>query len=108
KIGNRIALMEGGRIVQVGTARQIIANPVSDYVADFVAHMNPLNVLTAADVMEPGGAGEGPQVPPATPVRQVMEMLAAGAQEVTVAEGGIAMGVVRPGRVLSRLVAPRG
>ncbi len=28
--------MEGGRIVQVGTAREIIANPVSDYVADFV------------------------------------------------------------------------
>jgi glycine betaine/proline transport system ATP-binding protein len=30
--------MEGGRIVQCGTAREIIANPVSDYVADFVAH----------------------------------------------------------------------
>ena len=29
KIGNRIALMEGGRLVQVGTAREIIANPVS-------------------------------------------------------------------------------
>jgi glycine betaine/proline transport system ATP-binding protein len=42
KIGNRIALMEGGRIVQCGTAREIIANPISDYVADFVAHMNPL------------------------------------------------------------------
>jgi glycine betaine/proline transport system ATP-binding protein len=41
KIGNRIAMMEGGRIVQCGTAREIIANPVSEYVADFVAHMNP-------------------------------------------------------------------
>jgi glycine betaine/proline transport system ATP-binding protein len=48
--------MEGGRIVQCGTAREIIANPVSDYVADFVAHMNPLSVLTARDVMEPGEA----------------------------------------------------
>ena len=42
KLGNRIALMEGGRIVQIGTAREIIASPVNDYVADFVAHMNPL------------------------------------------------------------------
>ncbi len=58
KIGNRIALMEGGRIVQCGTAREIIANPVSDYVADFVAHMNPLGVLTARDVMG-DGAGTG-------------------------------------------------
>ena len=56
KIGNRIALMEGGRLVQTGTAREIIANPVSDYVADFVAHMNPLGVLTAGDVMVPGAA----------------------------------------------------
>ena len=54
KIGNRIALMEGGRIVQCGTAREIIANPVSEYVAEFVAHMNPLGVLTARDVMEAG------------------------------------------------------
>ena len=108
KIGNRIALMEGGRIVQVGTARQIIANPVSDYVADFVAHMNPLSVLTAADVMEPGPGGAGPQVAPDTPVKAVMEMLARGAAEVTVAEGGRPLGVIRPGRVLSRLIAPRG
>ncbi|MDN5788288.1 choline ABC transporter ATP-binding protein, partial [Pseudorhodobacter sp.] len=50
KIGNRIALMDGGRIVQCGTAREIIANPVSQYVADFVAHMNPMAVLTARDV----------------------------------------------------------
>ena len=56
KIGNRIALMEGGRIVQCGTAREIIANPAIDYVPDFVAHMNPLGVLTARDVMLPGPA----------------------------------------------------
>ena len=47
KIGNRIAIMEGGRIVQVGTAQDIVLRPADDYVADFVAHMNPLNVLTA-------------------------------------------------------------
>jgi glycine betaine/proline transport system ATP-binding protein len=108
KIGNRIALMEGGRIVQVGTAREIIANPVSDHVADVVAHMNPLSVLTAADVMEPGAGGAGPQVAPATPVRAVMEMLARGAAELTVAEGDRPLGVIRPGRVLARLIAPRG
>ena len=51
KLGNRIALMEGGRIVQLGTAREIISSPVNDYVQDFVAHMNPLGVLTAHDAM---------------------------------------------------------
>jgi glycine betaine/proline transport system ATP-binding protein len=107
KIGNRIALMEGGRIVQVGTAREIIANPVSDYVADFVAHMNPLSVLTARDVMVPG-SGAGPQVGPAAPVREVMGLLRRGAAEVVVAEAGTAIGVIRAATVLDRLIDPRG
>ncbi|MDN3712069.1 choline ABC transporter ATP-binding protein [Paracoccus cavernae] len=54
KLGNRIALMEGGRIVQIGTAREIIANPVDEYVQQFVAHMNPMAVLRAEDVAEEG------------------------------------------------------
>ena len=51
KIGNRIAIMEDGRIVQAGAPEAIVLNPVNDYVADFVAHMNPLNVLRGASVM---------------------------------------------------------
>jgi glycine betaine/proline transport system ATP-binding protein len=54
KIGNRIAIMEGGRIVQCGTPRDIFSAPASDYVAEFVANMNPLGVLTARDVMLAG------------------------------------------------------
>ncbi len=107
KIGNRIALMEGGRIVQCGTAREIIANPVSDYVADFVAHMNPLSVLTARDVMAPG-APEGPQVGAETPVRDIMEMLRTGTETVTVVEGGTPLGVIRAADVMGRLLNPRG
>jgi glycine betaine/proline transport system ATP-binding protein len=56
KIGSRIAIMEGGDIVQVGTPQEIVLNPASDYVRDFVAHMNPLNVLRAREVMTAFGA----------------------------------------------------
>ncbi|MFD1883302.1 choline ABC transporter ATP-binding protein [Paracoccus pacificus] len=86
KLGNRIALMEGGRIVQCGTARQIIANPVNDYVADFVTHMNPLGVLTVADVVEPGEAA-GEPLPRDMTVREVMTRLAA-AEALPVMGGG--------------------
>ena len=51
KIGNRIVIMEGGRIVQTGEPEDIVLNPATDYVADFVAHMNPLKTLRAASVM---------------------------------------------------------
>ena len=107
KIGNRIALMEGGRIVQCGTARQIIANPVSDYVADFVAHMNPLSVLTARDVMQKG-SGSGVAVDVETPVKAVMEMLRDGATELSVTEAGQPVGLIRAADVMARLIDPRG
>jgi glycine betaine/proline transport system ATP-binding protein len=108
KIGNRIALMEGGRLVQVGTAREIIANPVSDYVAEFVAHMNPLGVLTARDVMVSGPGGGGVAVAADTPVKVLMEMLKGGAADVTVTDQGQPIGRVQATDVLARLLDPRG
>ena len=51
KIGSKIAIMEGGRVVQFGTPHDIVLDPANDYVADFVAHMNPLSVLRAVELM---------------------------------------------------------
>ncbi len=51
KIGSHIAIMEGGRIVQYGEPEEIVLNPANEYVAEFVAHMNPLNVLRGASLM---------------------------------------------------------
>ncbi|MDJ0686307.1 MAG: choline ABC transporter ATP-binding protein [Alphaproteobacteria bacterium] len=53
KLGNRIAIMDAGRIVQYGEPEDIVLNPASDYVAEFVAHMNPLDVLKGAAMMTP-------------------------------------------------------
>ncbi|MEO3385074.1 choline ABC transporter ATP-binding protein [Mesorhizobium sp. CAU 1741] len=51
KIGNRITIMEGGRIIQSGAPEDIVLNPANDYVRDFIANVNPLSVLTAWNVM---------------------------------------------------------
>ncbi len=55
KIGTHIAIMESGRIVQFGTPEEIVLSPANQYVADFVAHMNPLNVLRGASLMTASG-----------------------------------------------------
>jgi glycine betaine/proline transport system ATP-binding protein len=52
KIGSRITIMEGGRIVQSGSAEDIVLRPANDYVRDFIANVNPLSVLTAWNVMK--------------------------------------------------------
>jgi glycine betaine/proline transport system ATP-binding protein len=64
KLGNRIAILEGGRIVQCGVAEEILLRPATDYVAEFVKHMNPLNVLRGGSLMTPATALEraGPEV----------------------------------------------
>ena len=53
KLGSHIAIMEAGRIVQYGEPEAIVLNPSNDYVAEFVAHMNPLNVLRGGSLMTP-------------------------------------------------------
>ena len=57
KLGDHITILEGGRIVQTGTADDIVLRPANDYVAEFVTHMNPLSVLTGAMVMRRGERG---------------------------------------------------
>ncbi|WP_439155680.1 choline ABC transporter ATP-binding protein [Yoonia sp.] len=100
KLGNRIAIMEGGRIVQIGTPREIFTNPANEYVADFVAHMNPLGVLTARDVMIAGDAA-GPAIDAETPVHDIMQMIETTALQVT--ENGQPVGQITQASILARL-----
>src|SRR5882757_3004955 len=51
KLGDHITILEGGHIVQTGTAEDIVLRPANDYVAEFVTHMNPLSVLTGTMIM---------------------------------------------------------
>lgn len=53
KIGNNIAIMESGKLIQHGKPEEIVLNPKTDYVRDFVAHTNPLNVLKGRSLMTP-------------------------------------------------------
>lgn len=98
KIGSRIAIMEGGRVIQLGTPQEIVKQPATEYVADFVGHMNPLNVLRARDIMgpvRPGGLAEAPRCAPETPVRAVI------AQKRTT--NGSAILVEQNGKILGQI-----
>ncbi|WP_341958602.1 glycine betaine/L-proline ABC transporter ATP-binding protein [Pseudomonas sp. RC10] len=53
RIGDRIAIMKDGAIIQVGTAEDIVLNPADDYVAEFVAGISRLHLVKAHSVMTP-------------------------------------------------------
>ncbi len=101
KIGNRIAIMEGGRIAQCGAPRDIFNNPTNAYVAEFVAHMNPLGVLTASDVMTEGTC-EGAIIGVETPVREIIDQVKAG-QRLQVHDDGTPVGQITQSSLLARL-----
>ncbi len=107
KLGNRIAIMEGGRIVQCGTPRDIFSNPVNDYVADFVAHMNPLGVLQARDVMQPGSGAAGQTVAADATIQSVMRLIGQSPDPVGVTETGKIIGQISKDSVLAKLLSPQ-
>ena len=65
RLGDRIAMMRDGEIVQQGTAEEILNDPATDYVAQFIQDVDRTRVLTADSVMEPPvavlGAEQGPR-----------------------------------------------
>ena len=64
RIGDRIAIMKDGVLVQTGTPEEIVTQPADAYVADFVAGISKLDLVTAARIMQPFGAyvqAQGPQ-----------------------------------------------
>lgn len=52
KLGEHIAVMKDGVIVQIGSPEEILTNPANDYVAEFVQDIDRSKVLTAASVMK--------------------------------------------------------
>mgnify|MGYP001547126248 CR=1 FL=1 len=50
RIGDRIAIMEGGNIVQIGAPEEILQNPATEYVQAFFRGVDPTNILTAGDI----------------------------------------------------------
>ena len=67
RIGDRIAIMRDGRLIQVGTPEEIVMNPIDDYVAEFVAGISRLKVVRAHAVMEPIGANAAAALPTNAP-----------------------------------------
>lgn len=73
RLGDRIAMMRDGRIVQIGTSEQILNDPANDYVAQFVQDVDRARVLTAGAIMEPPVAVLGSQQGPRTAHRLMRE-----------------------------------
>lgn len=107
KLGDHIAIMEGGRIVQWGTPKDIYSDPANEYVADFVASMNPLGVLGARDLAEPVDCTPEITVDADADIREVMSEVGDTGKPIGVVHNGELIGQISKDRVLAKLLDPR-
>ena len=107
KVGDRIAIMRDGAIVQIGTPEDLVANPADEYVANFVRDIAKSHVLTLkhlARKAEPGEAIDGPELSSNTIIRDAAQVILQSHKPVRVNDNGTALGIVSSEDVL-RLIS---
>ncbi len=112
RVGDRIAIMNEGAVVQTGTAEDIVLNPANDYVRSFVRNMDRTQVFRARTVMEspPGeadgqtAAGTGATVSLDATLAQVIRQAAEHPGPVAVRDDeGELVGIIRRDRILEAM-----
>ncbi|MEU8028300.1 glycine betaine/L-proline ABC transporter ATP-binding protein [Streptomyces sp. NPDC049099] len=97
KLGDRIALMRDGRVVQLGTPEEIVGSPADDYVREFVRDVPREQVMTCRTAMRPAVAqetGTGPAIRPEATVAEAIEAVARAGEPARVMDEGRCLGIV--------------
>ncbi|MFF8862743.1 glycine betaine/L-proline ABC transporter ATP-binding protein [Streptomyces sp. NPDC015139] len=97
KLGDRIALMRDGQVVQLGTPEEIVGSPADDYVREFVRDVPREQVLTVRTAMRPVSSadpGTGPAIRPEATVSEAVEAVARAGAPARVMDDGRCLGVV--------------
>jgi glycine betaine/proline transport system ATP-binding protein len=96
RLGDRIAIMRDGKIVQLGTGEELVGSPADSYVENFVRDIPRSHVLTLKWIMRPAQPGEegGPELDVQTTIKDAVPMIASSELPVAAVENGAVVGVV--------------
>ena len=103
RLGHRIAIMKNGRIVQVGTPEDIVTNPKDEYVADFVAGISRVELVTAQKIMRPlnglspaarADLATAPRAPAGATLHELINLACESDQPIVIVDGATEAGVV--------------
>jgi glycine betaine/proline transport system ATP-binding protein len=111
RLGDRIAIMRDGEIVQLGTGEELVGSPADSYVENFVRDVPRSHVLTLRWIMrEPGPDDplDGPRVEVTTTVRDAVPVLAGSEKPIVAVRDGETVGVVDRVAVLKAIAGEGG
>jgi glycine betaine/proline transport system ATP-binding protein len=109
RLGDRIAIMRDGAIVQLGTPEELVGSPADEYVENFIRDIPRTHVLTLRWIMrdpEPGDATDGPELPVTTTLKDAVPVVASTEQPVRAVKDGRVVGIVDRVAVLRALAEP--
>jgi glycine betaine/proline transport system ATP-binding protein len=111
RLGDRIAIMRDGKIVQLGTPEDLVGSPADEYVENFVRDIPRSHVLTLRWIMrdpEPGEDLDGPALDVRTTVRHAVPVIAASERPVRAVADGEVVGIVDRDAVLNAIAREGG
>ena len=105
RLGDRIAIMRDGKIVQLGTPEELVGSPADEYVENFVRDIPRSHVLTLRWIMRDPRPGEedGPRLDVRSTVRRAVALIASGERPVCAVEDGRVVGVVDREAILTAI-----
>ena len=108
RLGDRIAILRDGEVVQQGTGQQIVLKPADDYIESFVRDVNRGRVIRSRTLMQPGARVAGPDVDPSLVIEEVARLLSAEGMETAnvVTAKGKHLGVLSMNDIIGAMVPP--
>ena len=105
RLGDRIAIMKDGAVIQVATPEELVLRPATDYVAAFTRHVNRAKVMTAATLMKPvvPGAQHGGTVAASAKIASFAAAIVADSRPFAVIDDGRIVGEVTREAVIDLL-----
>jgi glycine betaine/proline transport system ATP-binding protein len=105
RLGDQIAIMRDGRVVQQGTPEELVGSPADEYVANFVRDIPRSHVLTLRWIMREARPGEedGPKLDVGTTVKRAVPVISSSERPVCAVENGKIVGVVDKTAVLAAI-----
>lgn len=113
RVGHRIAIMRDGRLIQVGTAEEIVMNPADDYVSDFVAGISRLKIVKAHTIMQPLESyiavhgeipGDAPSVIESASLSELIQLAIDNDTPIVVQDNGSRVGVINRTDILRTVI----
>ena len=109
RIGDNIAILRDGEVVQQGNPQEIILNPADEYVSDFIQDINRPRVLQIGSIADPKTKSKGPSMDAETVVEDALqEVIAAKADGVKVTRDGKSIGSASLEQMIHAIARPTG